>query len=282
MDSIHYAELIQQSILPNINEMKTAMPDSFFIWLPRDIVGGDIFFVHFFNDSFVLAVIDCTGHGVPGAFMSMIAFSALKRIISDGNCDNPAEILKRMNKIVKTSLRQDTAYALSDDGLDAAVCSVKIKDACSELTFAGAKLPLYYVQNNEISFIKGDKISIGYRRSNLNFEFTNHTVRIEKGMSFYMATDGFTDQLGGEKRRRFGSVRFRELLKKISKEPFENRREFLLKAFEEHRGNNQRVDDVTVAWFGFQNKGEIADEHSENRMKGGTKTVSDGSSVLPA
>ncbi len=254
MDSIHYAEFIQQSILPNIDEVKIAMPDSFFIWLPRDIVGGDIFFVHLFDHlydrGFVVAVIDCTGHGVPGAFMSMIAFSALKRIVSDGNCDNPAEILKRMNKIVKTSLRQDTAYALSDDGLDAAVCSVKIKDTCSELTFAGAKIPLYYVRNGEIRIIKGDRQSIGYKRSNLNFDFSNYMIPLEKGTIFYMATDGFTDQLDGNDRR-FGTRRFRNLLKAIFHLPFEKQRELLLETFEAHKGSRQRQDDVTVAGFGF-------------------------------
>jgi len=250
MDSIRYAELIQKSILPNIDEVKIVMPDSFFIWLPRDIVGGDIFFVHSFDKGFVFAVIDCTGHGIPGAFMSMIAFSALKRIVSDGNCDNPAEILKRMNKIVKTSLRQDTAYTLSDDGLDAAICAVKIKDTCSELTFAGAKMPLYYVRNGEIRIVKGDRRSIGYKRSDLNFDFGNYMIPIEKGTVFYMASDGFTDQLGADNRR-FGAARFGELLKKIAHLPFEKQREILLEAFEVHKGTRHRQDDVTVAGFGF-------------------------------
>jgi len=260
MDSIRYAELIQKSILPNINEVKIAMPDSFFIWLPRDIVGGDIFFVHSFDNGFVFAVIDCTGHGIPGAFMSMIAFSALKRIVSDGNCNNPGEILKRMNKIVKTSLRQDTEYALSDDGLDTAVCSVKFQNPPESdftkggqmgiLTFAGAKMPLYFVRNGEILIIKGDKQSIGYKRSDLNFNFSNHTIPIEKGTVFYMATDGFGDQLDGNNRR-FGIRKFREVLKEIAHLPFEKQREMLLAAFEAHKGTMQRQDDVTVAGFGF-------------------------------
>jgi PAS domain S-box-containing protein len=260
MDSIRYAELIQKSILPNINEVKIAMPDSFFIWLPRDIVGGDIFFVHSFDNGFVFAVIDCTGHGIPGAFMSMIAFSALKRIVSDGNCNNPGEILKRMNKIVKTSLRQDTAYALSDDGLDAAVCFVKFQNPPESpftkgeqrgiLTFAGAKMPLYCVRKGESLIIRGDKQSIGYKRSDLNFDFGNHTIPIKKGTVFYMATDGFGDQLDGNDRR-FGSRRLRNLLKEIAHLPFEKQREILLEAFETHKGNRQRQDDVTVAGFGF-------------------------------
>ncbi|OQX09467.1 MAG: hypothetical protein BWK80_46875, partial [Desulfobacteraceae bacterium IS3] len=285
MDSIRYAELIQKSILPNTDEVKIAMPESFFLWLPRDIVGGDIFFVHFFNNGFVIAVIDCTGHGVPGAFMSMIAFSALKRIVSDGNCYDPAEILKRMNKIVKTSLRQDTEHALSDDGLDAAVCSVKFHISADPspcplpegerektphpgplpegeretaetdrgiLTFAGARVPLYYFKNGEIIHIKGDRANIGYRRSDMNYEFTDHVITIEKGMCFYLATDGFADQIGGKNKVKFGTKRFKNLLKEIGGESFEKQRNILVQEFAEYAGENERLDDITVAGFGFQ------------------------------
>ena len=148
----------------------------------------------------------------------------------------------------QTSLRQDTAYALSDDGLDAAVCSVKIKDTCSELTFAGAKMPLYCVRNGEIRIIKGDRQSIGYKRSDMNFDFSNYMISVEKETVFYMASDGFADQLGTDNRR-LGSRRFGELLKDIAHLPFEKQREILLEAYEVHKGSRQRQDDVTVAGF---------------------------------
>ena len=266
-DSLNYAKLIQSSLLANMDVVKTYMPNSFFIWEPRDIVGGDIFFAEKLEDGFIVAVIDCTGHGVPGAFMTMIAISALRRIIRDDGCHDPAEILKRLNFIVKTTLHQDKAYALSDDGLDAGICFVREQtadgrsqkipvEACAfqtatcSLTFAGAKLSLFYVHNHEVNVIAGDKQSIGYRRSDLNFNFSDRTICIEKGTVFYMASDGFTDQLDGRDRR-FGSRRFRELLKKIAHLPFKKQREILLAAFEVHKGNNQRQDDVTVACFGF-------------------------------
>ncbi len=246
-DSLRYAALIQKSLLPNLDKVKKHLPESFFIWMPKDIVGGDVFHVDFFETGFIVAVIDCTGHGVPGAFMSMIASSGLRKIISDEGCHDPAEILKRLNCFVKTSLRQDAGYAESDDGMDMALCLLNTQDRT--LTFAGAKLPLIYVHNDELTVIKGDRQSIGYRRSDLNFRFHNHTIRIEEGISFYMHTDGFVDQLGGERTRRFGSRRFRNLLKETCREPFEKQDDLLMQAFETHKGENERQDDVTILGF---------------------------------
>jgi|GEM_PF-3539997 len=261
MESINYAKMIQRSLLANLDVVKSYLPKSFFIWEPRDIVGGDIFYTDAFEDGFIVAVIDCTGHGVPGAFMTMIAISALRRIIRDDGCHDPAEILKRLNFIVRTTLHQDQAYAVSDDGLDIGICfagtgsrnrkpSFPQKSGFPALTFAGAKMPLYFVNNGQVSVVKGDKKSIGYKRSDPDFSFTNHTVTVQKGICFYMATDGFTDQLDGNDRR-FGTRRFRELLKEIAPLPFEKQREMLLAAFEAHKGTMQRQDDVTVVGFGF-------------------------------
>ncbi len=249
MDSIQYAEKIQRSLLPNQEEAKKYLPDSFVIWMPRDIVGGDIFHADSFGDGFVIAVMDCTGHGVPGAFMTMIASSFIRRITRTFKCHDPAEILKQLNSIVKTSLQQDKEDTLSDDGMDAAVCFVKPDKKL--LTFAGAKIPLIYIRNDQMTVIKGDRRSIGYKRSDTDFSFTSHTVSIEKGMSFYMYSDGFVDQIGEDGKSRFGTRRFKELLKKIAEKPFDRQREILVKAFEEHRGGYERQDDVTVLGFGF-------------------------------
>jgi len=257
MSSIQYAKSIQNSLLPNMSEIKTYLPESFFIWEPRDIVSGDIFYTDFFEDGFIIAVIDCTGHGVPGAFMTMIASSGLRRIIIDEKCHNPGEILKRLNFIVKTTLQQDKEYATSDDGMDIGICFVKTESSevseTSELllTFAGARLPLYSVYNRDVTVIKSDKQSIGYKRSDLNFSYTNHTIHIEKGMCFYIATDGFTDQTGGERKRSFGRKQLTELIQKKSHLPFDQQREAMLQAFYAHKGKNDQLDDVTLAGFGF-------------------------------
>ncbi len=254
MSSIHYAKTIQRSLLPNMDEVKKRLPHSFFLWMPRDIVGGDIFFTRFFEDGFILTLADCTGHGVPGAFMTMITSSALQQIVKDEGCRNPAEILNRLNFNVKTLLRQDTSHAQSDDGLDAAIVDVRSSDGSTTLTFAGARLPLIRVRNGEASMIKGDRQSIGYKRSDLGFDFTNHTLRVEKGTSFYMATDGFWDQLCLDKcrcsgRRTFGKRRFVELLRGNAHLPFEAQRDTLIQKFSTLKGDNERQDDITVVGF---------------------------------
>ncbi|OQY58482.1 MAG: hypothetical protein B6245_11670 [Desulfobacteraceae bacterium 4572_88] len=249
MDSIRYAQMIQSSLLPNPENIQTFLPDSFYIWMPRDIVGGDFIFTDCFEEGFNISVIDCTGHGVPGAFMTMIASFGLRKIIGGERYHEPAQILRRLNFLVKTTLQQDTEYALSDDGLDAAICFVDTRSG--SLTFSGARLPLIYVHKGELTEIRGDRQSVGYKRSDLNYMFTNQTVKIERGMSFYMFSDGFVDQPGGEKNRRFGTHRFRELLRENYDKPFDEQREILLEAFKEYRRDAEPRDDVTVLGFGF-------------------------------
>ncbi len=249
MESIQYAKIIQSSLLPNMEQVKTYLPNSFFLWMPRDVVGGDMLYAESVADGFIVAVIDCTGHGVPGAFMTMIASTNLKRIIREETCHNPAEILKRLNFSVKTSLQQDTEYAQSDDGLDAAICLVKPHE--KRLIFAGAKLPLYYIDNDKLTVIKGDKQSLGYKKSDLNFTFTNHTIDVKEGLSCYLSTDGFLDQLGGPKRFPLGNKRFKKLLLETCHDTFDEQSEQLLQAFNEYKGDNERQDDVTVVGFGL-------------------------------
>ncbi|MDM8566768.1 two-component regulator propeller domain-containing protein [Candidatus Halobeggiatoa sp. HSG11] len=249
MESIQYAKVIQSSLLPNPEQIKAYLPNSFFIWMPRDVVGGDMLYVEPIVNGIIVAVIDCTGHGVPGAFMTMIASTNLKRIIREESYYDPAKILKQLNFAVKTSLRQDTEHAESDDGLDAAICFLQDKT----LIFAGAKLPLYYLQQEKLTVIKGDKKSLGYKKSDLNFTFTNHTINIEAGMSCYLATDGFSDQLGGssERKLRFGSKSFKNLLLENQHYSFDEQSAKMLQAFNDYKGDNDRQDDVTVVGFGF-------------------------------
>ncbi len=136
------------------------------------------------------------------AFLTMIASSALTRIIRDENCREPGQMLKRLNVILKTALRQDTAYAVSDDGLDAALCVVHSEE--KRISFAGARIPLFLLENGEMTIIKGDRQSIGYKqskRSDIGFDFTCHEFPVRKGMAFYMASDGFADQMGPDQDR---------------------------------------------------------------------------------
>jgi len=248
-DSIRYAKMIQKSMLPDPENIRNFIPESFFIWMPRDIVGGDFIFTDTFDEGFAIAVIDCTGHGVPGAFITLIASFGLKKITRDEGISDPALILKRLSFIVKTTLRQDTDSAFSDDGLDAGICFIR-PDA-GTLTFAGAKLSLFCIYENEMTVLKGDRKSLGYKKSDLGYDFSEHTISVKKGMSFYLATDGFADQLGGSPRRRFGIRRFQELIDKYSYLPFEKQREIFLEAFYKHKGENDRQDDVTLIAFGL-------------------------------
>ncbi len=245
--SIEYAKQIQHSLLPRTDEIGEHLPNSFIIWRPRDVVGGDLYFAYFQKDSFVIAVLDCTGHGVPGALMTMAASSALNRIIIDEGCVDPASILKQLNIFIKTSLKQDTEYSTSDDGLDASVCFVDKKNKI--LTFSGARLPLVYTYNSELISIKGDKQSLGYKRSNLDFIFTNHPINVEDNMCFYLFTDGIMDQLGGNKRLSFGKKRLHNLLLSISDLPFESQHNSFLKTFLEFKGATEMVDDLTLVGF---------------------------------
>lgn len=256
MESLGYAKRIQSSILPNPEEVRQFLPDSFVIWMPRDVVGGDIFLIEQVPAGFLAAVIDCTGHGVPGAFLTMIASSALRRIIRDEACHEPVQILKRLNFIVKTTLRQDTEYGLSDDGMDVALCVVNSEERM--LNFAGAGLSLFYSRGRKIHRIKGDRQSIGYKqskRTDIHFDFTPHAIPLQEGMRFYMASDGFEDQMGldeqGQKLKRFGKRRFAELLREISELPFETQQDKLVEVFETHKGDEKSQDDVTVVGFGF-------------------------------
>ncbi|MCP4751635.1 MAG: SpoIIE family protein phosphatase [Proteobacteria bacterium] len=247
LDSIEYAKRIQRSLLPSQETLKSILPQSMLIWLPRDIVGGDIYYTERFEDGCMVAVIDCTGHGVPGAFMTMLALSGIKRIATDEGCRDPGEILKRLNANVKTLLHQDTEQALSDDGLDASICF--IDSGGRTLTFAGARQSMICVRNGAVKRMKGDRQSIGYKKSKLDFVFSNHVLEIEDGMSFYLYTDGLIDQVGGDKRVGFGHTRLNRLLLETMETPFEEQQTTILRTFEEYKGTNEIRDDVTILGF---------------------------------
>lgn len=245
--SIEYAHRIQSSLLPSPTYVKQLIPQNFIIWHPRDIVGGDVYYIDKFDNGFLMSLIDCTGHGVPGAFMTMLASSSLRRITLDEKCLNPPDILKRLNTMVKASLQQDKDHVSSDDGLDAAVCFVNTTN--DTLTFAGARLPLTYIHNGREQTLNGDRHSIGYKKADLNFEFTSHKIKIEDGMAFYLYTDGIIDQLGGEKRMSFGRKRLKKLLLDGYSKSFDQQRGLIIRSFEEYKGKNETQDDISLIGF---------------------------------
>jgi serine phosphatase RsbU (regulator of sigma subunit) len=247
LESIHYAEMIQRSLLPGVDRMKTETPESLIIWMPKDIVGGDIFFTFTQPGRTIVALIDCTGHGVPGAFLTMITYGEIRKIIFEDSEKNPAEILRRLNRSMKNALQKDTSKKSVDDGLDAAV--VDVDHDLKTIRYSGANIPLIYTDDGVAFTIKGDKQSIGYFNSNENHNFTEHTLRISGDGCVYIKTDGLTDQLGGEKNIRFGTSRFTNLITSIHRLPFARQRVEIVDALTKYKGGNEQMDDITVIGF---------------------------------
>jgi len=265
LDSIKYAKLIQSSLLPDEEIINEFMPHNFIIWQPRDLVGGDIFYFYpivknltahedgllTLEDGMIIIVLDCTGHGVPGAFMTMIASSGIRRIIRDEGCVNPSEVLARLNMVVKKTLYQDSAHSDSDDGMDVGICFLKPQE--NQLIYAGARIPLLIVKDQTIEMIKGDRCSIGYRKTDPDFEFTNHTIDLETNMKFYLYTDGMVDQTGGEKGFPFGNRRLKAMLLKYADLPMNEQKKMIMADFESYRGKKARLDDLTMVGFMIKN-----------------------------
>lgn len=246
-DSIRYARRIQQSLLPDKSIVQSILPNSFIHWNPRFYVGGDMFNTFRQGDKSIISVIDCTGHGVPGALMTMLSTSILRNTVLVENCFSTAEILRRLNVSIKKNLQQNLNNTSSDDGLDAAICSIDHKT--KRVTFSGARLPLLYVKDETLKMIKGDRSSIGYRRSKVDFKFQEHTVETDSDTTFYMYTDGYTDQLGEKRRLSFGSRQLRQILQNIHKKPLDEQKNTLIQKFNEYKGDFEQVDDVTIMGF---------------------------------
>lgn len=250
MESLDYAGKIQQTLLPQPSVLNQALPAHFVLWLPRDVVGGDVYAVVPVPQGVIVAVADCTGHGVPGALVSMVAASALNRCIRDELIYEPHLILRRMNFLVKDGLGQNNKQTNTDDGMDIALCWIDYGK--KQLHYSGATLPLVVVNKDGLRFIRGDRQSIGYQeslRSRLSFDFTPHTLPLSDDMSIYLFSDGFQDQPGGVKGIGLGRRRLLRLIEKAVKEPMERQRNLFLEEFEEYRGQSPRRDDVTLLGF---------------------------------
>ncbi len=250
LDSINCASKIQHSILPLEDEIREFLSDHFVLWKPRDIVAGDFFWFNKMRESFLIAIIDCTGHGVPGAFMTMMANSVLDRITSSQDYDNPALILKNLNIIIRRILGQNQPSNDSrnvDQGMDMGICLVKPRE--KRIIYSGAKIPLFHVNNREIELIKGDRQSIGYRNSKDDFSYTNIELQIQPGHTFYLSSDGFIDQIGGDRDICLGKSKLKELLLLISGLPMSEQKNKLLEYFNSYKGDNVQLDDITIIGF---------------------------------
>jgi Serine phosphatase RsbU, regulator of sigma subunit len=246
-DGIRYASRIQTALLPDQGALVGLVDELAVGWQPLDIVGGDYYWAGSFGSKGVIAVMDCTGHGVPGAFMTAVVASSFSRILHHHGHDDPAEMLTQLNRLVKSALRQDRDSAVSNDGLDAGICV--IDHEAGTVTFAGANMPLLVAEDGQFRLLRGDRMSLGYLDSPEDYRFTAQTLSFGKGSAFYLFTDGVTDQVGGTVRQLFGRRRLQDVLAQVAERPLNEQMDDLLQHLAQWRGEERRRDDMTFLAF---------------------------------
>lgn len=240
--SINYASRIQSALLPLEDEIQNYLSEYFILFRPRDIVSGDIYWFGKAGGKLFLSAIDCTGHGVPGAFMSMIADSILHQLIVEKGIYSADVILNEMHKSIRKALKQDISE--NKDGMDLAFCVIDREK--KTLEFAGAHNPLIVIQNGELKIIKGNNFSIGGFQHEENRVFDKNIIDLSIPTTFYIFTDGYQDQFGGEDKRKFLPSRFRELLLEICDKPIKEQRQLMEQALESWMGDQKQIDDILV------------------------------------
>ncbi|MGB0522935.1 MAG: GAF domain-containing protein [Flammeovirgaceae bacterium] len=271
LSSMNYAKRIQNAILPHRSTIENAVGDAFVLFKPKDIVSGDFFWFSQKGEKLFIAAVDCTGHGVPGAFMSMIGNNLLSEIVNDLNIESPDMILNELHSRVRSSLRQKETE--NRDGMDMALCVIDKEKQVLE--FAGAKNPLVYIQEDEngepqMHTIRGDKMPIGGLQREQQRIFTKHTIKLQqnakllvgedgelinessseyKPTSFYIFSDGYQDQFGGRKSRKFMLKNFKRLLYRIHDQPMAQQRDTMKEIIEMWMEGEQQTDDILVIGF---------------------------------
>ena len=261
IDSITYAKNIQHAILPSLSAMQQSFPEMFILYKPRDIVSGDFYWyttvklsvnneLATTQDSIsVLAVVDCTGHGVPGAFMSLLGYTTLNLTRNASDINSPADVLNFMNKELVMTLNKKMDEIVINDGMDMSICAFNPKSC--KLYFAAANHVMYYMHNGQVTSYEGVKQAIGLQSQEKLRPYVNHEINIEKGDVIYMFTDGFEDQFGGDKGKKYKSSRFREYLESIHMNPIAQQKEMLEKEFTDWKGTHEQLDDVLVIGIRF-------------------------------
>ena len=243
IDSVNYAKRIQDAILPDMNEIKTHLPDSFILFKPRDIVSGDFYWFSHKEGKSIIAAVDCTGHGVPGAFMSMIGNTVLNQIVNEKDVTEPSQILNLLNEEINASLKQNQVDSESRDGMDIAICC--FDRTKMELHYAGANRPLYYLSNLELTEIKPNKCAIGGLDYDVPKIFTTQTFALTKGDTIYISTDGYADQFSPDDKKLM-TKRFKEMILSINTKSMEEQRNYLDTFIENWKGTMEQTDDILV------------------------------------
>jgi serine phosphatase RsbU (regulator of sigma subunit) len=244
--SINYASRIQRALLPNPKDIKGLEEKIFILYIPRDIVSGDFYWFCKTDNKLILVAADCTGHGVPGALMSMLGLSFLDEIVLTDCITDPGQILDKLSREVVRSLRQKGGQDDTKDGMDISVCVIdKIQN---HLQFAGAYNNLYLVRRGELTEYTADRMPIGYN-SDPDRKFSTHTINTETGDLIYMHSDGYADQFGGKDHKKFKSANLKNLLLDLHKLPMKEQKNRLEKKFIEWRGHDGQTDDVMIVGY---------------------------------
>jgi len=245
-DSILYASRIQTAVLPPDEFIDEALPEHFILFKPRDIVSGDYYWMTQKGNKTVVAVADCTGHGVPGAFMSMLGVAFLNEIVNRAEELTASNILNELRDNVKTSLRQTGKKDEAKDGMDIALCVLDLNKKC--LQYAGAYNPLYLLRDNELLQFKADRMPIGiyYKEKQ---SFTNHIVDLQDNDVIYLFSDGYVDQFGGENGKKFLHKQFKDLIIEVHKKSLDEQKQILNSTLEEWMGQHEQVDDILIMGF---------------------------------
>ncbi|MBN1159203.1 MAG: PAS domain S-box protein [Bacteroidales bacterium] len=250
-DSINYARRIQSSILPDIKQVRQLLPKSFIYYKPKDVVSGDFpwFFSHA-NDIYV-AVVDCTGHGVPGAMLSFVGYFLLNNIVDHDRKLSASEICDLLHDEVRKTLKQDSQDAEARDGMDIAFC--KISHADKEVQYAGAHRPLYFLHDGEFTEYKGDRKAIGgiLHKKKKEENFTNYTIKYRNGDKIFLFSDGLPDQIGGPEGKKYSPGRIREMILENKDLPVEEYMRLFSDDFERWRGDGKQIDDVLLIGIEF-------------------------------
>ncbi|MFT4601762.1 MAG: transcriptional regulator with GAF, ATPase, and Fis domain [Arenicella sp.] len=241
-DSIIYAKRIQDATLPSIGKVRSYLDDAFVLFKPKDIVSGDFYWVEQVGDTVLFSVVDCTGHGVPGAFLSLIGHNSLNQIVNELNIIEPAKILYQLDKIVYKTLQNNLEETNIKDGMDMAICAYNKKTKV--LHFSGAYNPLYMIRNNVMMEIKGDKIAIGSGQTERQYK--NEEIQMQTGDCIYLFSDGYADQFGGERGKKFKYSRFKDLLVTHHKQPMMRQHDILDMCIDDWQGDLEQLDDICI------------------------------------
>ncbi len=245
LSSIQYARLIQEAILPSEERFKAVMPESFVFHQPRDIVSGDFYWLQEYQGKILIAAVDCTGHGVPGAFMSIIGNNCLNAAVREEGLTTPSLILDYLNKEVSDTLRHKSEESIGiKDGMDIALISIDKQNGTLE--YAGAYNPLYLVRDGRLMETKGDKFPIGLSIDNKLRKFSNHKFDLISGDMIYVFSDGYADQFGGHMGKKFKYDNFRSLLFEAHQLAPKKQLELIAKRFKEWKGSLVQLDDTLV------------------------------------